>query len=285
MDGPEIIAHTFSQPSVPDKNGNSWQYKSRSDRHSKVVCWALLFDLLQHCSLLRQHIESGKVVFSLGQKMYDHESGGDKKLDLVLAVPGQRGSRPERASTLQDLALQWSVRIGEEQQRVLADLPKITDGPVGEILVAVEVKACMTQHKRAFPRLLNELSASHAAIHGDTDSALAVGLAIVNASTTFVSPGRNNDDLSVVDVEVNQHRQPGDAAYAIEKLEQVRQRSGARRHGYDAFGIVAVDMANDGSPVNVVRHRPAPEPDSTFFYDQVIRRVGERYGDAFSGLT
>ena len=50
MDGPGILARSMSTPRITDKFGNAWQYHSRSDQHSKVACWALLFDLLHQCA-------------------------------------------------------------------------------------------------------------------------------------------------------------------------------------------------------------------------------------------
>ena len=37
VDGPEILVNMLSQPRVPDKFRNLWQYHSSSDHHSKVA--------------------------------------------------------------------------------------------------------------------------------------------------------------------------------------------------------------------------------------------------------
>ncbi|MGH3182596.1 MAG: hypothetical protein ACRDOE_11920, partial [Streptosporangiaceae bacterium] len=50
---------------IPDQFGNIWQYHPRSDRHSKVACWAAFFDLLTTSALLRRHVAEGKVIFGL----------------------------------------------------------------------------------------------------------------------------------------------------------------------------------------------------------------------------
>jgi len=285
MDGPEIIAHTLSQRTTPDKNGNSWQYRSRSDHHSRVTCWAVLFDVLQHSALLRHHVETDRIVFAVGHQMYDQEADRTKKVDLVLGLPAQHDSPPARQpASFHSLAVDWSIRLGDPQYQVLADLPRISSGPVGEVLMAIEAKACMTEHSKAFPRLLDELSASHTTIHGDTDTAIAVGLGIINASRTFISPDRNKHDLSMLPAVVTIHRQPEQAARAIARLEKVPVRSGPGQNGYDAFGIVVLDLSNDGTPVTVVRHEPAPEPEDQFFYDQMIRRLSKRYEKSFSDL-
>ena len=71
MDGPAILARTMSVPSVVDEHGNTWQYHSRSDRHSKVACWVTMFDLLQHCALLRRHVAEGTVAFGVNHEFSD----------------------------------------------------------------------------------------------------------------------------------------------------------------------------------------------------------------------
>ena len=65
MFGESIVARTLQTPRVKDKAGNVWQYHSRSDRHSKVACWAILFDLLRTSPLLREHAAVGKVGFGI----------------------------------------------------------------------------------------------------------------------------------------------------------------------------------------------------------------------------
>ena len=63
------MAQTLSRPGTPDTYGNIWQYHSRSDRHSKIACWAIMFEALQHSALLRRHVQAGKVVFGVNQQM------------------------------------------------------------------------------------------------------------------------------------------------------------------------------------------------------------------------
>ncbi len=99
MDGPDIIVRTLSQPAVPDKHGNLWQYHSRSDRHSKVACWAVLFDLLQHSPLLATHAAAQKVTFGINRTMRDFRTGRTKDLDLVISRPGP-GALPRPPATM-----------------------------------------------------------------------------------------------------------------------------------------------------------------------------------------
>ena len=84
MYGPDILVRTLSQTSRADRYGNAWQYHSRSDHHSKVACWAILFDLLVKCPLLRRHVDDGLVGFGINHEMRDFVHDRKKNLDVVL---------------------------------------------------------------------------------------------------------------------------------------------------------------------------------------------------------
>ena len=283
MDGPAIVARTLSRPGTPDRYGNMWQYHSRSDRHSKIACWAILFEALQHSSVLRRHVETGKVVFGVNQEMRDFRTNRTKDLDLVIATPGSSASSA-RPVTLADLAVRWSVRLSDDQQRTLAALPTIVEGPTGMVLAALEAKACMTAHIKALPRLFDELNSSHATVHANTNRALAVGFAMVNAGRTFISPDLNKFDLNEHPPVVSEHRQPHWAERTVAKLRDIPRRSAHDGQGFDAFGIVVVDMANDGTPVEIVTAPPAPRSADVDHYDQMIYRLVHGYDTAFGAV-
>ena len=127
-------------------------------------------------------------------------------------------------------------------------LPDPIEGEVGAVHLALEAKACMTAFSKSYPRFYDELNSSHAVIHGASNRALAVGLAIVNVATEFLSPVG----------ELNHHNQPQDALGAMAKVEQLPRRSGDEGTGYDGLGIVLVDLKNDGSPVTIPPIRRCP---------------------------
>lgn len=103
-------------------------------------------------------------------------------------------------------------------------------------------------------------TAENATVHANTDGALAVGFTMVNAGATFISPDLNKWDLSQVPPRVSGHRQPYWAERAVAKLTELPRRTSKAHEGYDAFGIVVVDMTNDGSPVHMIETPPAPRP-------------------------
>ena len=113
MDGPDILARTLTLAGVPDKYGNTWQYHSQSDNHSKIACWALLFDLLQACPLLVQHVTDGKIAFGINHEMYDFRTGRKKNLDLVLCTPGTANVRTPESFASQ--AERYSIRLTDEE--------------------------------------------------------------------------------------------------------------------------------------------------------------------------
>lgn len=282
MDGPDILVRTLSQPAVPDKHGNLWQYHSRSDRHSKVACWAILFDLLQNSSLLASHVATSKVRFGINRQMRDFRTNRTKDLDLVIGRPGPN-LLSRAPTTMEELAVRWGVRLSPEQQVTLTQLPPLAEGTVGNVLLALEAKACMTAHIKALPRLFDELTSSYATVHADTQQALAVGFVMINAARTFVSPDLNKYDLSVQHPTVSTH--PAHAATrAVAKVMEIERRTSATKDGFDALGVTVVVMHNDGSPVELLHEPPAPRPEDVHSYQRMVGRLAQAYDLSFAGV-
>lgn len=278
MDGPSILVTSMSVPQPRGTSKTPWQYHSRSDLHSKVACWGVLFDLLQQSELMRRHAAAGTIVFGVNHKFRDFHTGREKALDLVVARPSAPvGTKPQ---TLLDLAEQYSVVLDARQRTALAALPALHRGPVGAVLVALEAKAAMTAHSKALPRLYDELNSSHATVHGASSNALAVGLAIVNAAPKFISPDLNKT-LGSPKV-WSSHSQPEDTEATIRKIREIPRRSGSHGHGFDGLGVVVISTSNDGvSPVTLVTTRPAPIGSDVLHYDTMITRVANEYDTTF----
>jgi hypothetical protein len=282
LDGPEIVARTISATSIPDQYGNAWQYHSRSDRHSKAACWAVAFDLLQRSSVLRRHIREAKVVLGVNHEMRDFQQNRAKNLDLVISRPAN-GSVGRRRS-FAELAEEWEIVLTQTQRDALDRLPTAREAPVGAVLAALEAKATMTAHTKAAPRLHDELTSSHATVHGASSQALAVGFVMVNAAEEFLSPDSNKFDLSQHAPRVNRHKQPKDAEKVLNKVLDIPRRAGPGALGFDAVGAVVVDARNDGSPVKVVFDPPAPKQGDLLHYGQMIQRMVQGYEAAFGAI-
>ena len=273
MIGPSIIARSLTTPTINDQYGNTWQYHSRSDRHSKIACWATLFDLLRECPVLLEHVSAGALSFGINHKMRDFAQNRRKTLDLVLCTPGPGAPAVSFAS----LVGKYGIVLSTEERRFLDTLPDLRSQSVGTVRVALEAKACMTEHSKARPRLYDELNSSHMTIHGDTNIAIAVASVLINHADRFRSPDRNRHKLTASNVVEVSHSQPNSSARVIEKVEQIRRRSSVDAVGFDALSIILVDCRNDGSRVSLVTENPAPPEDSIFSYEQTVRRVCELY--------
>jgi hypothetical protein len=285
LDALDILVRTLSTPAPTGPSRTRWQYHSRSDRHSKIACWGVLFDLLQTSELLRSHVVDGKVVFGVNHVMRDFVNNKKKALDLVLCRPGNAENSPKRRpDTLMSLADRWSISLTVDQQAKMNSLPSIPEGPVGAVLVALEAKATMTEHTKAGPRLYDELNSSHQIVHASSSKALSVGFFMVNASKSFISPDRNKGGASPA-VTVTMHRQPAAAAFSINVVEGLPRRSSASGVGYDGMAIVVVDMPNDGrTPVKLVTVPPAPQPGDIFNYDAMLTRIANEYDATFARI-
>lgn len=282
MHGPEILVASMSQPQPRGQSRQSWQYHSRSDLHSKVACWGVFFDLLRTSALLAEHARIGKVIFGVNFQMRDYATGRKKDLDLVIARPSTDIST-EGGRTFLDWAKQWNIDLNSSHQAELENLPVITEGAMtaSGVLVALEAKATMTAHSKAAPRLYDELNSSHLTIHGASNQALAVGLAMVNESDTFISPERQHGNARDV---VSNHIQPRDTEKIVRKVEEIPRRSSPNTHGFDGLAILVVRAANDGSPVELVARPPAPQPGEVFYYDDMLSRVANEYDTRFSAI-
>jgi hypothetical protein len=280
MRGSDILVRTISKPLPKGSRRIPWQYNSRSDHHSKVACWGIVFDLLNHCPLLVQHVADRKVGFGINHEMFDFRNNRDKDLDLVVCTPGE-GKRYKKLTNLGDMAEDLQLELSDADSNALRSLPELPIVPVGSVLIALEAKACMTEHVKAIPRLHDELNSSHLIIHGSTDEAIAAGFAMVNIADRFISPGRNLKPF-VKPIVWNRHKQPDAAAAVINMISDIARRSKSGDVGYDAMAIVVVDCLNDDvSPVRLVSDPPAPRPNTTFHYGNLIERLSHLYATRF----
>ncbi len=284
--GTQILARSLSVPSSGANgyaHGNLWQYHPRSDRHSKIVCWGVFFDLLLRESLIFRHVQDGKVAFGINHRMRDFQNDRQKDLDLVIC----RRAHAESSAGLRTLAEMipaYGIMLSPAEQSLFSRLPDIPITSVQTALIAMEAKAAFTEFGKARPRLYDELNSSHLTIHGDTDSAIAAGLALINVADSFVSPLRNPWSIGTHPTVINAHNQPKDAAGAIAKISQLPRRSSTGERGFDAVGAVVIDCKNDGSLVRLVASQPSPQKGEAFHYDSFIERIDTIYAARFGGI-
>lgn len=272
MFGEKIIVRTLTQASPKGRSGN-YQYHSRSDHHSKVSCWAIVFDLLWSCPTLLQHVLNKKVFIGINHKINDFTNGKAKNLDLVICTAGSKKLFKDDFHSMEN---KYSIQLSADEKDKLKGFPLLERREVGSVLVALEAKACMTAHQKSWPRLYDELNSSHAIVHGASDDSIAAGYVIVNASSTHAS--------TVAPYNVNKHKQPHDALGTIDVVKQLRRRSGTGQNGYDALGISVVDLANDGSQVIIVPPPTGLSSSDPLSYDQMIQRICSAYSARFRNI-
>lgn len=288
MRGLEILARTMSRPRLLSKDHPcEWQYHPRSDHHSKVVCWGVMFDVMLASELLRSHIAKGKVAFGINHRLTDHTNNRRKSLDLVVCRPtvlyGEKAGS-KKNETFSGLAKRYGLELTTADGELLSQLPELHSRPVGMTLIALEAKAVMTEFGKARPRLYDELESSHVVVHGDTDTAIAVGLALVNTASVFVSPTNNpclkwgaprNDTM---------HEQPRQAQLTVEKIRSLPRRNMTNTRGFDAISAVTIECTNDGkSPVEIVwnEEKGAVPAGDVLHYATMINRIAGIYQNRF----
>lgn len=281
ISGLDILARTLSRPTRTDKHGNVWNYHSRSDHHSKVACWGIVFDLLRTSKPFREHVAQGCVGFGINVEMKDFQNDRSKDLDLVICQPATGGKLSNR--TLSSLADHYEINLTAKEKAELAALPALQETVVGSVLMALEAKACMTAHQRALPRLYDELNSSHLTVHGAHDLAIAAGFVMINAAERFLSPDLNKKNRKT-DPEWSPHDQPKAVNITIEKVKQLPRRSKPGIAGYDALSIAVIECVNDGSPVKIVTAPPAPQPQDTYHYGAMIDRLTGLYSTRFAQI-
>lgn len=264
-------------------NGNAWQYHPRSDRHSKIVCWAIFFDLMLRDSTLSRHVREGKVTFGINHEMRDYQHNRKKDLDLVIC---RRGDPMTVAgvSSFAEMVDIYAIDLSAAELGALRTLPDIPLTGVKSALVALEVKAAASEFGKARPRLYDELNSSHLTIHGDTDTAIAAGFVMVNIASSFVSPLKNPWKIGTLPTQVTRHNQPRNAQSIVDKMMELPRRAALGIPGFDALAITVFSFANDGTPVTVEHGSPAPRPGEPMHYDSFLERLETIYTTRFGGL-
>lgn len=275
MRGPDILARTMSAGTHRGAGGRLWQYHSRSDSHSKVACWTLLFDLLVECDAIRDAAGRGAIGFGINHVMVGPIN---KTLDLVVTIVPPHRRQASRA-TFVALGAQLGVVLDDTDRMMLEGLPALEQDrrdDVSEVAIAVEAKACMTEHIKSLPRLHAEILATGYLARKASPRCITVSYNLINAAPTFVTPSG--------DGKVNLHSQPGDARKVAQMIRTaVPTVSDARDYGYDIIGVTVVDCRNDGSPVTVSAD-PAVAPTSSerTNYDRMIRSLCSEFRGRFT---
>jgi len=237
-----------------------------------------MLDLLEHCAALAAHVRDGKAMFGINHQMRDFAHNRKKNLDLVICTPASGEKRS--GQTLLDVGERLSIAFSKDEVSHIKSLPVLGMAPVGNVLMALEAKACMTAHQKALPRLYDELNSSHQTVHGAAERAIAVGFVCINAATAYLSPDRNKRPLAGQPT-WSKHKQPKSTDITFQKVREIPRRSGSTGQGYDALGVVIMDFSNDGSPAQLVDLPPLGD---IYHYNSMIDRITGAYTSRFGAL-
>jgi hypothetical protein len=276
MYGPEIIARTMSIPTRRGKKSRKrWQYHGRSDAHSKIACWALLFDLLHSCDEFKGQARRGKVRFAVNHLMVGPIN---KTLDLVVCASADSDATLPRRSFL-DLGREYGVQLSPAETALANEVPQFAEehnDDLSEVLVALEAKACFTDLQGSIPRLHAEILATGYLARESTPSCITASYTLVNGSPRFTSPGKKGT--------IKHSRQPLETLVVLEMIRKAIPRAKSYPHfGYDAIGATVVDCANDGSPVTVLTSTPAPNTNDFIHYDRMIKSLCSAFRHRYRG--
>lgn len=232
------------------------------------------------CPLLRNHAARNIVAFGINHEMADFVTGRHKNLDLVICVPRSEGEATRRV-TFGDLVVKYDIQLIEPELTAFNLLPVLLQQPVGEVLVALESKACMTAHTKAAPRLFDELSSAAQCINGSAPSAIAVGHVLVNTAEQFVSSDRNKRGRSTTNREDSHDPQPQSLVKALATARRLTVRGYATERGFDAVGVTMLNGSNDGSPYIIPAVPPSLPYNDPLSYEMMIHRLSGLYDTRF----
>jgi hypothetical protein len=222
-------------------------YHPRSDKHSNVLAQAIVDDLVKFCPKIRERAAAGELVYDLNFTL--RAGTADWNVDLVLGPP-QLGTQPPSASTL-----------------ILRQSPS-------NVQIAIELKAVMTEHRKAVKNRKRDLEAHHEHVHNYNQAAIAGGVLIINAAPTFKSPLRPA---------ITVHKTPEKLiTHCVNEFRSVAVRGGQTGYGLEAKCalVVSVDNVNLASACYVTTAPPIPVGDP-LHYDSFIRTLCEFYTRRF----
>lgn len=191
---------------------HEWLYHPRKVDLSGFVRQKFISDLAITSATFRSLAHDGKIACDLNVPLA--AAGRNKTMDFVIGVP--QVALPRAADSAQPLRKAKLARP----------------------LLTIEIKACMTSHRQATTRLVDELTSSVDVVKGVNPEAIAVALVLVNVSPTFTNP----------------LKLPGPNKHSDRDIERLFRRlrervpldrGSGRERAYGAVGIDVVSIDNE----------------------------------------
>ena len=208
-----------------DSDEHAWAYHPQSSLLGKTVAELILARLLHAEPELQRLGRSRRLISRFDHKVTARRR--ERKVDLCLELTESDG-RP---------------------------LPRLV----------LEVKACMTEHQKARPRLRSELLQTLDIARALDPPALVVGVLVFNLSERFLSPlnlpGHNRHD----------HLK------CLRTLEKLIGELGIEEHdGYDELLMVPIDFDNDVAARPILgKNRPRAMAQASRPLDRIARRLSQ----------
>lgn len=132
----------------------------------------------------------------------------------------------------------------------------------------------MTEHHKAVKNRKRDFEAHHEHVHNYDPQAIAGGLLLVNAASTFQSP---------LKTEVTKHNNPTAlVAHCVREMANVAVKGGPAGYGLEAKCVLVISMNNeDLEETHYVSAPPAPQVGDPMHYDAFIQRICAIYTNRF----
>ncbi len=222
-------------------------YHPRSDKHSNCLSQCIVGDLIEHCQTIREQAARDKIVYDLNFTLVTGTATWNVDLVLGEPAPGQLTRQP-----------------GDQISRTRPST----------VQIAIEIKAVMTEHRKAVKNRKRDFEAHHDHVHRYNERTIAGGLLIINGAATFKSPLR---------LGITQHRQPDSLVrHCVEEMRAVAQRNQIHGIGLDAKSVIVVDVNNqDIGSARYLSGGASPLVGDPMHYDAFIQKICALYRERF----
>ncbi len=202
------------------------------------MCEFLLRDLYSNCPAFKLFADDARIVYQTNHTV-NPDSPTRWTIDLV-------------------------VGSGRGEHQLLQQM--IAKGNPSQIWLAVDAKAIMTEHGKARRNRQRDLNSMAEILHRMQPSPIAGAYVVINMSTHFRSPLRNEE---------TEHRNiERIVAETIPLFQEILKDEQSGRPGLDAVGVSVVDYSNaPGSECKLIEGSPAPDLSSPLHYQAFLSRI------------
>jgi hypothetical protein len=146
------------------------------------------------------------------------------------------------------------------------------------VLVAIEIKSVMTEHRKAVKNRKRDFEAHHEHVHNYNGKTIAGAVMVVNSALNFRSPLRPATTLHGTRPQVIRL-----VEQCVTEMRNVTESGGTSDYGMDAKCLLLIDFDNSGSGTGAfVTRPPAPQTGDPLHYDAFLQRICAEYESRFT---